>query len=278
VNTSYSFLMSVYFKEKPKQLQFAIESMLNQTISPTEIVIVKDGHLTDELNNVIDNYAKKYISLFKVIQLEKNAGLGIALQKGILECSNEFIARMDSDDYSHPNRIEKQLLEFEKDPELCVCGCFENGFENDVSNTIWVHTVPQYNESIFNYMQKRCAMLHPTLVYKKSVIIEIGNYNDVPLFEDYDLLIRLVKNKKKCYNIQEGLYSIRIDTSFYKRRSGIHYLKKSYLFRMKYFKQGFFSLHDLIIAGGFQAFVCIMPIFIVKFIYEKLLRKRKDML
>jgi len=269
--------MSVYFKEKPEQLQTAIESMLKQTVFPDEIVIVKDGHLPDELNDVIDNYAERYVSLFKVIQLEKNSGLGIALQRGILECSNELVARMDSDDYSHPNRIERQLLEFEKDPELCVCGCFENGFENDVTNTVWVHAVPEHNESILHYMQRRCAMLHPTLVYKKSAIIEIGNYCDVPLFEDYDLLIRIVKNKKKCYNIQEGLYSIRVDASFYKRRSGIHYLKKSYSFRIGHFKQGFFSFSNLIVAGGFQAFVCIMPFFIVKFIYKKLLRKKKGM-
>jgi len=271
---SYSFLMSVYLKEKPEQLQIAIESMLKQTIFPAEIVIVKDGPLPDELNDVIDNYAKKYTSLFKIIVLEKNSGLGFALQRGILECSNEFVARMDSDDYSQPNRMEKQLLEFEKDTELCVCGCFENGFKNDVSNTVWVHTVPERSEDIFHHMRIRCAMLHPTLVYKKSVIIEVGNYHNVNLFEDYDLLIRIAKNKKKCYNIQESLYSIRIDDSFYKRRSGIHYLKKSYLFRIKHFKQGFFSLFDLIIAGGSQTFVCIMPVFIVEFIYKKLLRKK----
>jgi glycosyltransferase involved in cell wall biosynthesis len=268
--------MSVYYKEKSEWLKLAIESMLNQTIKPAEFVLIKDGHLTDELEKVIENFVLENPTLFKVIALKKNVGLGLALRRGVLECSHELIARMDSDDYSHPNRIEKQLLEFEKDTKLCVCGCFENGFKNDVSNTVWVHMVPEHSEDIFHYMQRRCAMLHPTLVYKKSVIIEIGNYNDVHLFEDYDLLIRIIKNKKKCYNVQESLYFIRINDLFYKRRSGIHYLKKSYLFRIKYFKQGFFSLFDLIVAGGLQGFVCIMPVFIVKFIYKKVLRKKKD--
>ncbi|MDE7394607.1 MAG: glycosyltransferase, partial [Clostridiales bacterium] len=116
----FSVLMSVYHKEKPEFFDMALDSSYNQTVKADEWVIVKDGPISQELQDVINKY-KQYDGVeIKEVPLEENKGLGIALSVGIPECRNELIARMDTDDIAVPNRFEWQLAEFEKDPALDI--------------------------------------------------------------------------------------------------------------------------------------------------------------
>ncbi len=87
--------MSVYYKEQAAWLDTSIKSMFDQTIKPAEFILVEDGKLTEELYRVIDKYKNEYPGIFKAVSLPENAGLGLALKKGVEECSNELIARMD---------------------------------------------------------------------------------------------------------------------------------------------------------------------------------------
>ncbi len=120
IDCKYSVLMSVYYKEKPEYLDSSIRSMLKQTIFPSEFVIVKDGELTEELDGVIKKYKQEYQNLFNIITLEQNVGLGLALKTGIVNCKYELIARMDSDDYSIPTRIEEEYKIFEENPDISL--------------------------------------------------------------------------------------------------------------------------------------------------------------
>ena len=110
----FSDLLSVYYKENPSFLEQALKSVFNQTISPSEVVLVQDGLLKDELNSVIEKFKGKYKKNFKVIKFKKNRGLGSALHDGLLECSNEIVFRMDTDDICRKDRFEKQLEIFKK--------------------------------------------------------------------------------------------------------------------------------------------------------------------
>lgn len=272
MNLRYSILMSVYYKEKPEWLDLSIKSMLNQTVKSDDFVIVKDGPLSKELDEVIEKYRRSYPDVFNVVSLKNNIGLGPALAVGIKECKNELIARMDSDDYSLPNRCEKQLKCFEINPNLDVVGCFESEFINKIDNVISIHKVPETSKEIDKFMRRRCGILHPTVIYKKSAVLKCGNYNDVPLYEDYDLFIRMMKNSCKSYNIQQSLYFIRINEDFYKRRGGIRYAKTVLSFKRSQYKDGYFSLKDYLVSGWGQAIVCLMPNFVRIFIYKNLLR------
>jgi glycosyltransferase involved in cell wall biosynthesis len=268
----YSILMSVYVKEKAEYIRIAIDSILNQTVKPTEFVLVKDGPLTEELEKIIEDFVLANKKLFKIVTLEKNVGLGLALQKGILECSNELIARMDSDDYSMPNRMEKQLLEFQKDEDLQVCGTHINEFENDMAKIVSVKKAPENCKEIFCLMHRRNPLLHPTLMYKKTAVLSAGNYSHTPLHEDYDLFIRFAKKNIKCYNIQESLYKMRI-CEVHLRRGGIDYLIKSFKFRMKYLGD-FFKFSDFFISMSGIFIICLMPVFLRKKFYFRFLRHK----
>ena len=270
----YSVLMSVYYKEKSDWLKYSIESMLNQTIIPSEFIIVEDGPLTEELNNVIMKFEKKYPNLFKIIKIEKNVGLGLALQKGILNCSNEYIARMDSDDYSKPNRIEKQFEIFENNPELGMVGTNVDEFEDSIENVSCKVILPENHEDIYKFSKKRCPFRHPSLLYKKSAVLKAGNYRDFYLCEDYDIYVRMLSSGCKCYNIQEPLVYMRIGKDFYKRRGGWKYMKTILKFKNEQLRTGYFSFFDYLKSTIPHIIVCLLPNCVRDWIYRNLLRKK----
>lgn len=274
MNREYSVLMSVYYKENASYLDYSIDSMLKQSIFPNEFVIVKDGKLTNDLDKIIEKYSNKYPELFKVVELEKNMGLGEALRVGILNCKYEFIARMDSDDYSVPDRIEKEFTIFEKMPELGLVGSNVEEFEDEIENIKCHVVLPETNEQIEKFSKKRCPFRHPSLLYKKSEVINAGNYRTFYLCEDYDLYIRMIKNNCKCYNIQEPLVFMRISEDFYKRRGGWKYMKTILKFKSEQLKTGYFSVFDFLITTIPHIIVCLMPNKLRDYIYRNFLRKK----
>ena len=273
-NSKYTVLMSVYYKERPEYLSLSIESMLNQTVKPDEFIIVKDGPLTNELDEVINNFATEYPQMFNIIVNETNLGLGPALAKGIENSKNELIARMDSDDYVVSTRCEKQLEKFREDSELGMVGSYEAEFVDDIDNIISIHRVPTENKEIEQFMHRRCSILHPTVMYKKSAVLKSGNYQSVLLYEDYDLFARMVlEHHIKSYNIPESLYYIRTSEDFFKRRGGIKYAQTVLRFKWGQYRQGYMSLVDFCVSGLGQAFVCVLPNSLRKSFYMKFLRK-----
>lgn len=266
--------MSVYYRENPEWLDISIKSMLCQTIKPEEFLIVKDGPLTPKLDAIIEKYVESVPNLFTIIGLEKNGGLGPALALGVQKCRNELIVRMDSDDYSVPKRCEKLLKTLELHPECDVIGSYEVEFEKTLEDVVAIHRVPVSSEDIFTFMKKRCGLLHPTVLYKRSSVIKAGNYRAVKLYEDYDLFMRMiVECGMKGFNIPENLYYIRINDAFFKRRGGWDYLKTAVSFKYQQLKKGNINAKDFVISAGGQAIVCLMPNSLRRKFYLKVLRK-----
>ena len=275
INKEYSVLMSVYYKENAKWFEESIQSMFMQTIQPKEFVLVEDGKLTEELENVVKKYKKKYPKIMKVVKLDENVGLGPALQRGVKECSCEYIARMDSDDYSVPNRIEKEFEIFEKDSTIGMVGSNVSEFIDNIQNVICNVVLPEINEDIIKFSKKRNPFRHPSIMFKKNEVIKAGNYREYYLCEDYDMWLRMIRNNCKCYNIQENLVYMRISDDFYKRRGGIKYLKSINKFKKEQMTLGYFTKMEYLKSIIPHAIVCLMPNFMRDLIYKKLLRKSK---
>lgn len=271
----YSVLMSVYYKEKVEWLKQSIESILSQTIHTNDFVIIKDGKLTEELDNNISEYCEKYPDIFHVIQLEKNMGLGPALAIGIKACKNELIARMDSDDFSVKDRCEKQLNKFNEDSNLDIIGSNVAEFIDKIENVQAYRILPEKNEDIVKYAKRRNPFGHPSVMFKKNKVLEAGNYRQYYLCEDYDMWIRMIEKGAKCYNFQEILTYMRIGEDFYKRRGGIKYLKSILKFKKEQYSKGFYSYRDFFISSFTSIVVCLMPNTLRERFYKKILRKGK---
>lgn len=272
----YSVLMSVYYKENPKWFDESIKSMFEQTIKPSEFVLVEDGPLTNELYNVVEKYQKEYPNEFKVVTIEKNVGLGPALKKGVEECSNEYIARMDSDDISIPERCEKQLNYFKEFPDTDIVGSNIAEFIDQIENVIAYRNLPQKDNEIKKYARRRNPFGHPSIMMKKSKVLEAGNYRSYYLCEDYDMWIRMIEKGAKCYNFQELLVYMRISEDFYKRRGGIKYLKSILKFKKEQYKKGFYSFKDYLVSSFAHIVMCLMPNKLRDFLYRKVLRRKNN--
>lgn len=153
-----SVLMSIYFKEKPEYFRESLESILNQTYFPDEIVLVKDGPLTNELEEVIKEYKEKLN--IKTVSLEKNVGLGLALKEGVLQCSNEIIIRMDTDDIMCKDKILEQIKIFNKDKELILVGTNGIDFNKDKKDILSNRILPEKDKEIRKFAKRRCPFIH----------------------------------------------------------------------------------------------------------------------
>lgn len=276
MDDKYSVLMAVYKNDNAKFLDESIDSMMQQTVKPYEFVIVLDGPITNELNQVITEYTKKYPKMFKIVKLDKNVGLGKALCEGIKHCKYELIARMDADDYSFPERISKELDYLRKYPEIDLIGTQAIEFTNDVKNPLQYNNFPISHDEIVKYAHSRNPYSHPSVIFKKQAVINAGSYQDAYLCEDYDLWIRMIQNGSKCANLDEYLFAVRVSEDFFRRRGGFKYVKSINNLMKKNMKNGFFTKKDYVKNMVIRSCVYLMPNSLRSLIYTKFLRKEKQ--
>lgn len=221
----YSVLMSLYMKERPEYLERSIQSMIGQTLKPDEIVIVRDGPITPELESVLHRYLTAYPGLFHIVELKENRGLGAALNYGLEHCRNELVARMDTDDIAKPYRCEKQIRYFQSHKNTSILGGQIEEFMGSEDNIVGKRVVPETDTELKNYMKKRCPFNHMTVMFKKSHVLEAGSYRDWFWNEDYYLWIRIAIKKYEFANLPDILVNARVGADMYQRRGGKKYFK-----------------------------------------------------
>ena len=269
---SFSVLMSVYFKEYPAFLDLALKSIWDdQTLKPDEIVLVKDGPLTDDLDKVISDFALR--APVNIVELTENQGLGKALAEGVKNCKYDYVARMDTDDISLPERFEKQFAFLKEHPEVDICGSAIDEFLTDPSKVVSRRVVPATHKEILKFAKLRCPFNHQSVVFKKKAILDAGNYRPLAYYEDYWLWARCLASGITSANLQESLLRVRVGNGMYARRRG----KQAILSGLKLDK----ILYDLKLVSFFglcrnitlHVTVRFLPTAAVKIIYNTFLRK-----
>lgn len=269
----FSVLMSVYKNEKAEYLKQAIDSILLQTLMPNEIVIVKDGILTDELEQVINTYLSNYDNLIKIVSFCENRGLGLALRDGVLACSNEYIARMDTDDIAAQDRFEQQFNYLNLHQEVAILGSWIKEFSDDLKNPDTVTNLPCTHEEILNFAKKRNPFRHMTVILKKSAVIDSGNYRDFLWFEDYDLWVRMLSKGYVGANLPLYLVNVRAEDDMFARRGGYKYLKQDLKFQKFLLDNRFINIIQFLKNILFRSMVRIMPNRLRVLVYKAFLRK-----
>lgn len=268
----YSVLLTVYISDNPEFFRLSLESMIKQTVPSNDIVIVMDGPVSDEIQAIIEEYSNNKKNNIHPLQLEKNKGLGLALNAGLEICKNELIARMDSDDISMPTRCEKQLAMFEADPELDIVGCPVLEFVGTPENVVGKRDVPLDNKSIHKYNKRRDPFNHPAVMYRKSKVMKYGPYGDYRKNQDTDLWIKLLSNGCKGANLPEYLLMFRFDEGTYKKRKSWTNTKCLLDIRKRAWKMGYSSFMDYAVVAIAQIGVFILPESFQRFVYTKVLR------
>ena len=269
----FSVLMSLYDKENPEYFRQCMKSILNQTVSAEQIVIVKDGPLTDELERILDEFVLQKPELYTIVPLKVNQGLGTALAEGINFCRNDLIARMDTDDLAVKDRFERQLREFDKDPELDICGSHIREFENNPRNIVSERRVPLDDASIKKYQRRRDAFNHMTVMYRKKMVLKAGNYQPCLLMEDTLLWVHMIQAGAKCRNIETPLVYVRVGKDLFNRRGGFEYFKKYKKGRKQVYLTGYINKVDYLYTLFVQILIALIPNWARRQIYIKVLHK-----
>lgn len=272
----YSVLMSVYKSDKAEYLKQAIDSMLSQTFVPEQFVIVEDGPISDDLEQIIVENEEKEPNLFTIVRLKENGGLGNALNQGLKVCRNELVARMDSDDISKPDRCAKQIAEFRREPQIGILGTQIDEFIDNTTNIVSKRIVPTHNEEIKKFAKRRSPFNHPTVMYRKSVIEKLGGYTACGRKEDLELFVRSINSGVIGANLNESLLYYRTNDENLKRRKTWINCKEYIQIMYKFYKLGYLGFTDFCFVFFGQLFMFTMPTQFVKMVSDKYLRKRNE--
>ena len=198
----FSVLLCVYYKDNYHWFKNTLISLFEQTKKADEIVIVIDGKVNNDLEKIIKIFKKKLP--LKIYRNTTNKGLAYSLNKGLLACSNELVARIDSDDIALRDRFEKQLEHMLKNPKTIVLGGSILIIDSK-DKIIGKRSYPTTYESIFKGMWKN-TLAHGTVIFRKSIILKEGMYNEkLRRGQDYELWFRLLNRGYKIENLEETI-------------------------------------------------------------------------
>lgn len=210
-----SVLMGIYNEKRKEQVELAISSILNQSYRDFEFIICDDGS-TKEIFLWLQEYCKTDERI-RLIRNEKNAGLAVALNRCLTEAKGEYIARMDADDISLPDRFEKQIDFLEKHPQYAMVGCAVSLIDEEGS---WGERIPAEKPQKTDFLWTS-PFVHPSIMMRKSVLQHLNGYSTeayAERTEDYDLFMRLYAAGQVGYNLQEKLFLYREDRNAFTKR------------------------------------------------------------
>lgn len=246
-------------------------SIEEQTVIPDQIVLVEDGPLTAELDKVIEEHQKRFSNKYELLKLTSNRGLGVALQKGVERCRYDWIARMDSDDVSVPNRFELQLKAVVNNPQLAIVGGQIDEFTGEVNHITGKRLVPTGQEDIYQFVKWRSPFNHPSVMLNKKAILDVGNYQANGKLEDYFLWSKVIIEKYPVLNLSEVLVHMRVDTGMYGRRGEWANLKQIFKLRRMLYKGKLVSRREELTGDFVMVANVIVPAKLRELIYKKVL-------
>ena len=270
----FSVVLPVYHGDNPEHLDECLQSLHDQTHQASEIVMVKDGPLTPALDAVVQKWEAKMPAL-RPVALEKNMGLNHALNEGLRQAKNGWVARMDADDICRPDRFEKQVRFLDENPEIDMLGSWIEEFREDPhTEKRKLRTLPTTHEEIYRYAKWRCPFNHMTVFYRKSIVDEFGGYpNYGAVGDDYVLWVNILMHSYQCANIPEPLVLARTGKDFFhRRRRGMRYLRYELMEIRHFLKIGFISEWQYLVHFVSKCIVRLSPPWLVRFWYT-LLRK-----
>lgn len=269
----YSVVMAVYKNDRPEWFEQAVKSLLNQTIKSNDIVVVRDGAIPDNLEKILESFEADYKQI-NVVRLDKNIGAGLARNEGVKCAKNEFVAIMDADDISLPNRFELQLAEFSCNSETVLVGGQISEFENTPENIVGYRKVPTEFSAIQKFARYRSPINHVTIMFKKSAFLALGGYPKMTRAEDYYMVSSLLAKNYIISNIEQTIVNCRISSENIRRRKTWNNVRENIFSRWKIYKLGAISFINFCISSTAQLILFVIPVGLLSFFFSSVLRSK----
>jgi len=266
-----SVLMSVYNATQAEDLNRCLQSLATQSLPPNQVVLVRDG----EVDATVEECIKTYESRLPLhhLRFPRNRGLGHALRDGLHACDHEIIARVDSDDWSAPERFSLQVQYLIDNPSISVVGGWLKEHYPDRKRTVGVvRQTPLDHTLIKNLAKRRNPLNHPTVMFRKSHVLGSGSYQPCMLFEDYFLWARMLMSGYQLANLPHVLVETSVDPQYFSRRGGFAYIRNEFNLLLQLSKIGFLSPVDMVIFFLSRIPIRILPIRTRQNFYKSFLR------
>lgn len=265
----FSVLISVYFEDSPVFLQKALDSIWgDQDLKPSQIVLVKDGRLTADLDLLIGEWEVDLGGdVITVVVLEENVGLGAALNEGLKYCRHELVARMDSDDISLPNRFAKQVSFMKENPKITASSSQVEEWDEGLRRKKGIRRLPCNYSKLLRFANARSPLSHPVTIFRKQVVMGYGGYPPLRKSQDYALWSLLIVNGKVIGNIPDVLLKMRTGEGLFRRRGWEYFKYEKELLRYQR-EIGFLSLFAYYRNLTMKFFLRVSPLFFKRICYK----------
>jgi glycosyltransferase involved in cell wall biosynthesis len=255
VHERLSLLLPVWQRDRPDFLTAAFRStVVDQTRRPDHVVIVRDGPVAAPLADCIAELARTSPVPVDVVELDRNVGLGPALDVGLEACRHDVVARMDADDISLPHRFAVQLPIMEAGADLVGSGLLE--FGEGADDVVGRRIPPTDPDDIRARSRFADPFNHPTVVYRRGLVRAVGGYGDFALMEDYLLWAKMIAAGARVANVAEPLVLYRVGAGAYRRRGGLAQLRTELGLQRRLRALGFTSrtqwARNVVLRGGYR--------------------------
>lgn len=271
----FSVLMTVYEKLDPDHLLEALTSVVHQSLSPDEIVLVRDGPLGSTLEGVLSRWLEACPGIVHEVALGRKAGSAAAFQTGLLHCAHPLVARMDSDDVCVQDRFLKQAMFMDAHPEIDVLGgwVLELGGAEAPAPGSAVRRVPEHPGQVAAMAPLRCPVNHPTVMYRKEAVVKCGGYESrFGELADYHLWAKMLLHGAGIYNLPQILVKTRASRDLYRRRGGLGYARVEMRLMRELLRMGFVSFPVFLSNTLLRLAVRLLPTEIRCLFYARFLR------
>lgn len=267
---AFSVLMSVYKNDQAEHVFAAIQSVtVDQTHAPTEVVLVVDGPVDDDIRRVVRFWEVHPTANLQALWLDENVGLAKAMNLGLRLCRHDYVARMDSDDVCDERRFEEQFAFLVEHPEIALLGSFYVQYDSDLRHVVTDRKVPTDSHTVMSYARWRTPFNHVTAIFRRDAVESIGGYPDIDgHLEDWWIALRLLKRGHRIANLPAYHVKVRGDDAFIRRRGGWRYLQLEWSNLIAMSRDGLMSRRDVTTNLVMRSTVRLVPVWARKHIYR----------
>lgn len=266
----FSVLITVYKNDVPAYFREALESItIAQTLSPSEVIIVCDGTVPDEILTIIEEFETRCEGIIISFKLPKNIGQGEALNFGLRKCSHEYVARMDSDDISLPNRFKEQISFLNSNPKIDILSSTVKEFNQE--GNLAERLLPIEHDDLVSFAKFRAPVNHGCCVYKKSKVLLAGAYSGLYQCQDYKLWVDMLLEGCRFHNLSQCHMDVRMYEG-YTRKVGLAYLKEEFYLQSYFYKKGFISFPRCVVNLFLRGSARLAPTTLINFLYKRVVR------
>jgi glycosyltransferase involved in cell wall biosynthesis len=272
----FSLLIAVYEGDQPDYVRRAFRSAVDdQTVRPDQVVIVRDGPVRAELADCLAELTAASPVPVTLVPLDRNRGLGPALDEGLAAAWFDVVARMDADDIAMPHRFAVELPLIQ-DADIVGSGLLE--FVGDTDDVVGQRVPPIGADRIRRYARIHDPFNHPTVVYRRGAVLAAGGYGDLPMMEDYALFARMLAGGARPVNVAEPLIYYRVGAKAFKRRGGAGLLRSELRLQLEFRRLGFTSpaefARNVAMRGGYR----LVPWWFRRALYRPIVARRAERL